>query len=500
LRWRNGKPRVTIDLLDRRIARAIFLSLWALYACIGPGFTVLNANVVPRIGLALSILEHRSLSIDDVAPDTIDKAEIGQHYYLEKAPGISLMALPVVAGVDVTARALGFKPIAFVDGRPTVFYVASVWAAVVFTSALFTAAVAAWLYLLARHLDAAPGAALFGALGYALCTPAFGWATVLFGHSVAGACLFMGFVAIMFASDPAFTARRAAGAAFAAGALLAWSVVVEFPSGPGAVLIAAFGCWRLCGVAVDRRVRLLGGALAAGVAAAVPFALYNALAFGSVLHIGYSEEVGFIRMHSGLFGVSLPRADVAGELLFGTHRGILWLAPLLLVVPVAWVLALRRFGPVMAIPLLGVPCAFFLINAGYVYWDGGASTGPRHLTPMLPFLAFALVPLWEWADGAVRAVLAALAGLSAALSLMCATTIMSVPPMLEHKRINDELFDFVFPAFWSGQVHNAWAPLGAGGIASVGILVLPVIAGILLSGAVPLILRNRRLTGLSGER
>ncbi len=128
----------------------------------------------------------------------------------------------------------------------------------------------------------------------------------------------------------------------------------------------------------------------------------------------------------------------------------------------------------MALPLIGVPAAFFLINAGYVYWDGGASTGPRHLTPMLPFLGLALVPLWEWADRAVRVVLGALAGLSAALSFMCATTIMAVPVLLGNTRIQDELFDFVLPAFWGGQVHNIWAPLGAGGTASVAILAVPV--------------------------
>src|SRR5208282_4006395 len=145
-------PGMMIDLLDKRIARAIFLSLWALYSCIGPGFTVLNANVVPRIGLALAILEHRTVVIDDVAANTIDKAQIAEHYYLEKAPGMSLMALPAVAAVDAGARALGFERIAFLNRKPTVFYVASVWAAIIVTSALFTAAAATVLYLLARHL------------------------------------------------------------------------------------------------------------------------------------------------------------------------------------------------------------------------------------------------------------------------------------------------------------------------------------------------------------
>jgi hypothetical protein len=98
----------------------------------------------------------------------------------------------------------------------------------------------------------------------------------------------------------------------------------------------------------------------------------------------------------------------------------------------------------------------------------------------------ALVALWEWGDRAARLVLAALATVSGGLSLMCASTIMTAPDLLDDKRIVDELFDFVLPAFWGGQVHNAWAPLGAGGTASVCVLLVPAAAGILLSGLVPM--------------
>jgi hypothetical protein len=82
-----------------------------------------------------------------------------------------------VAAVDAAARALGYRTIAFLNGTPTVFYVVAVWVAIIVTSALFTAAAATLLYLLARHFGFARAAALFGALGYAVCTPAFGWAT-----------------------------------------------------------------------------------------------------------------------------------------------------------------------------------------------------------------------------------------------------------------------------------------------------------------------------------
>jgi hypothetical protein len=35
-----------------------------------------------------------------------------------------------------------------------------------------------------------------------------------------------------------------------------------------------------------------------------------------------------------------------------------------------------------------VVIAYFLFQAGYAFWDGGASVGPRHFLPALPFLVF----------------------------------------------------------------------------------------------------------------
>ncbi len=146
--------------------------------------------------------------------------------------------------------------------------------------------------------------------------------------------------------------------AFLAGVSLAWSVVVEFTSAPAVLVIAAVGCWRLCALPSARRVPLLAAAFGGGLAGALPLAIYNLVAFGSVMHVGYSDVVGFAGMQTGFFGVSLPRADIALALLGGTKRGILWIAPILLVTPLAWIAAWRRFGAPLAAALVAIPVTF----------------------------------------------------------------------------------------------------------------------------------------------
>ncbi len=219
--WNEASRRTMMDLFDRRIARAIFLSLWALYACIGPGMSAIDANSISRIGLVFSIVQRHALDIDPIAPYTIDKAEVGGHTYLDKAPGLSFMAVPVVAVIHAFATRFGMPTVAVQGESFSIYYLLSVWAGVVFSAALLTAAAAAVMYPLARHLGAGRAASLFGTLTFALCTPAFGWATAFFGHGVAGACLLIGFAFLIFASATRGRAVTNCASAFLAGVSLA---------------------------------------------------------------------------------------------------------------------------------------------------------------------------------------------------------------------------------------------------------------------------------------
>jgi hypothetical protein len=70
---------------------------------------------------------------------------------------------------------------------------------------------------------------------------------------------------------------------------------------------------------------------------------------------------------------------------------------------VGWVLLWKRKQEQRRLLLLsaGLVAYFVLLNSSYYMWWGGASAGPRHVLPMVPFLALPLVELfprkrWYW--------------------------------------------------------------------------------------------------------
>ena len=56
-----------------------------------------NPNVSSRMFLTLSLVADGEVSIDRYADKTIDKAKMNGKFYSDKAPGLSLSAIPVTA-------------------------------------------------------------------------------------------------------------------------------------------------------------------------------------------------------------------------------------------------------------------------------------------------------------------------------------------------------------------------------------------------------------------
>jgi hypothetical protein len=200
------RGRLLGRISDTQLSAWIFSMVWDTAVFFGPELSP-NSNVVSRMGLVFSLLQNGSLRIDQFAPYTLDKAMIDGSYYSEKAPGQALVALPFVGAAMVGAHAAGYPTAPIAAGEFTPFYHLVLWVAVAFTSSLFTAAAAACLYLLARHLGASRRGALFASLGFGFCTPALGWGTMFFGHAMAAGCPLLSFAAIVFGSAERPAAR-----------------------------------------------------------------------------------------------------------------------------------------------------------------------------------------------------------------------------------------------------------------------------------------------------
>jgi hypothetical protein len=333
------------------------------------------------------------------------------------------------------------------------------------TVCLLSALAVMLLYLFARRLGASEVAAVFGAGTLAFATPFFGWSSTFFAHPASGSVLLIAAMVVGWRreADEGLPFWRG----LLTGLLLGYLLVIDLTAAPPAVLI---GVWAL--VRSADRVREVAGLVLGGLVGIAPLLIYNAIVFGSPFTLGYSQVVGFEGMKTGFFGVSLPNPVVLGELLFGHFRGLLPLSPVLLLVPFGlWAMwktpALRGLALVIA----GTIASYLFINAGYHYWDGGASTGPRHLVAMLPLSAIALVFAWPPRQSQ-QVVVVALLCLSLVLSLIVASA-----GVFADSRIANPLFDLLIPRLGLPDVFGKWVlvPLFWIGFASV--LLLPEESG-----------------------
>lgn len=353
-----------------------------------------NPNENSRLDPVLAAFWHHTLTIDAYharAPTlTSDKAVRAGHVFTDKAPGSSVLA------------ALGYAPLHLME-RLTGHEASYLWRKWVMTVAAVGVPLAA--ALTALYALAAPVAGGWAAAGVVaaglLATPLLPFGTALFGHALAGALLFLAFAVVRRAAERAgpIPGRDLV----AAGALLGLVAATEFPAVPAALLVGAYGLWRLWrrGELAAARSWLLP--LAGAAPAVVGLALWNHACFGSAFSLGYENLASpFYRsFHDhGVVGVGLPRLATLYYLTVHPARGLLWGAPvLLLALPGLWAMARRPGWRAEAVLCAAVALSFLLVNAGFGMWWGGYAYTARHLVPAVPFLVLPLGFLprrWIW--------------------------------------------------------------------------------------------------------
>ena len=383
-------------------------------------------NQNSRFALVRAMVEKQTLRIDAYQDATQDRAISGGHYYSDKAPGASFLAL---IPVDI-ARAVSVMAGVAPDSPPGIAWLSYV--ATVFTSALFTIAAALCVMWLALFLGYSRGAAIFAATAYGVATPAWAYATLFQGHGVTAGCLMIAFsaaVAMARWTAPARIHRLA----WIAGVFCGWAVLSEFPAAVPMIFIVSLAlatAYRadkssIAGVAL----RIVAG----GAIAAVLLMAYDTAAFGSPFHVGYASEEGFEELHKGLFGITYPQWWRVQALFVGRYRGLLPIAPLMALTPFGLIaLARSRDSARPALVAAAIAVFYLLLNASYFYWEGGWAFGPRQMTPALPFLALGLAPLWDHWPRIARAALVGGWIWGASLTLAAVATTPQPPADYQH--------------------------------------------------------------------
>ena len=456
---------------DAPLLRPLAIAALCTYAYfIGP--PAWNQN--SRLALTRALVEQRSTIIDPYHATTGDKSFRDGHFYSDKAPGASLLALPgyalvygatlLTSGELPEVRVVPLDPVAELAGQQpepearapgdrlaynqpyrTALYVCRLLS----TSLLAVAGLGA-LYLLARPQLARPQAVLL-ALLYGLATPAFVYSTALYGHQPCADLLLLALAGILLSKG---SGRR--GGLFT-GLCLGLAVACEYPAAVPAVLLTGFALWR-------RGLRFAAWTVLGGLPGAALLATYHQAAFGHPLRTGY-DFVYLAEFAEGMkinYGIHAPNPGVLLELLFGRFRGLFYLAPVLLLA--AWGLVVQALvrrdmsagtWPTRQVAWLGLAVVGFYLalNSGYYMWDGGAALGPRHCVPMLPFLALGLVPAIRLVPGAV----VVLGAVSAAQMLAAASAAPEAP------QFGDPLWGHAWPHLLTSQP-------GYGGASNLGLL------------------------------
>jgi hypothetical protein len=346
------------------------------YLYIFPYFPKLgSANELPRVYLVKAMVHHHTFAIDDGVArwgTTLDVSASGDHLYSNKAPGSSMLVVPIYAAVSA------------VFGEPDLE--TSVWLCRVAMGVIPTLL---FLLLLHRFLERfAPDPAIrtLVVVAYALGSMAMTYSVLYFSHQLAAACVGTSWIVLLDVLD----GKRRARATILAGFLAGLALLVDYQGVFAVIPVASHAVYRL-----RRDLPQLARVTALAIAgAAVPIAVllaYHDACFGSPWRTGYDASTSFAMFHQvGFLGLDRPRWEAFRGSLFAFDNGLFTLSPWLLLAISGANEMIRRprndGDRGIAFACVGVALVYIVFISSINFWRGGGAVGPRYITAIVPFL------------------------------------------------------------------------------------------------------------------
>lgn len=482
----------------------LFLILLACYSYFRPP---LNWATSSRADVVYALVEENTFIIDHYHKNTGDKAFFEGHYYTDKSVGPSLIGLPVYIVYRTIASIPAIRSLLQADTSipfkdelinwPNGLYFR--WALSLMTffgAALPSAVLGVMVFFFANRFAKKMVYAFILALAFGLCTIAFPFSMQLFQHQLSSFGLFGGFYCLWTVIYEQKSTKRL----WLAGLLFSLAVISEYPV---AIFAGLIFLWAL--IVTPKRADLLRVVIG-GIPLIIINVIYNLATFRSVLPLGYEYSIwGSLVNVQGFMGIGLPSLKVAGELLFGTFRGLFLISSFLIFSIPGLVMMWKKQPEQRSVALLIslIMIGFLAYGSGYIVWWGGYSVGARLLIPMLPFMVVSIIfVLNQWFNRTVGRIVIGVLIIAGLLNTWAQSILAyGLPPdaprqllaqykdLIEYNRQTiilvgegktvNPLIDFAIPGLQKGAIaYNYGMALGLKGLASL--LPLIVWVGLIL--------------------
>jgi hypothetical protein len=300
-------------------------------------------------------------------------------YYPSKAPFLSFAATPIYA----VLKALSGGQLGSVPEIPLVYF-----------SRLFLTVLPTLVSLvfIRRFLAAYVPLPIADTVtvAYALGTLAFSYSLLFMSHQTTASLLFLGFYVGWCISRNALAVPWLPLSGF----LVGLAVTAEYTSALAALGITAFAVgaanteWR-------GRLRALAFFVAGALPPALALLAYHSACFGGPLETGYRHlaDLAYQPWHLGGFlGITTPQLDALVGSFFSPLRGLFALSPMLLLgflgLRTLWRDTSQTELRPLAVFTIGLTASYVYFTSSFSYASWGWTSGPRHLTGLIPFLLF----------------------------------------------------------------------------------------------------------------
>ncbi len=413
-----------------------------------------SPNELCRLWQTRALVEYGTLDINQALRDYGPVGDLSVKdgkYYPSKAPLLSFAAVPLYKLLSLWGG--GGR---FAVGELPLVYWSRFWFTVLPTLVMLLFA----FRFLRAYLPADRVHPLL--VTYALGSMAFNYSLMFLSHQTTAVLAFGTFYSLWR------THRRdwGLGGYLAAGAFGGATVACEYT---GALAVLGLGAYAVMAELEQREfalpvrfARILKGAGLA-VLGGLPFVLglmaYHQHCFGHPLVSGYKylNDPGYQPWHMGGFlGIHFPDPRAFILSFFSPLRGLFTLSPFLLLSFAGLVLWRRtRRAPERSlfwlVVILTLGYAYFTSSFSYDSW--GWAAGPRHMTPLLPFLLLPAGMCLEWLSvhpGPAAAVGRGVAAGLCALSVLISGTVTFVNYIPGD--VSTSVFGLCLPLFFSGYL------------------------------------------------